>query len=176
VLTSVFGVPLSAFGTVLAQNRVGDPLALDLPVGLGRIVFLPSFVGQEAKEAGELLRVGLSALLSQPLPAAAPEWLEKYRLPGEEEIRKAAEELSREKERLNRKEQELQEAQKDLDTLKALLFPKSRMAFLPRGHRGFFPPGLFRETRASAHGILCREPRRKLLCARFLFPIFSGRP
>jgi len=130
VLTSVFGVPLSSFGTVLAQNRVGDPLALDLPVGLGRIVFLPSFVGQEAKEAGELLRVGLSALLSQPLPAAAPEWLEKYRLPGEEEIRKAAEELSREKERLNRKEQELQEAQKDLDTLKALLFPKSRMAFL----------------------------------------------
>lgn len=130
VLTTVFGVPLSAFGTVLAQNKVGDPLALDLPVGLGRLVFLPAFPGQEAKEAGELLRAGLSALLSRPLAEAAPEWLDKYVLPGEEEIKKLAEEIAREKERLSRKEEELQEARKDLDTLKALLFPRGRTAFL----------------------------------------------
>lgn len=123
VLTSTLGAPLSQFGQVLAQNRVGDPLALDLPVGLGRILFLPAFPGAEGKEAGELLRAGLAALIS-PLPEGSPEWLEKYVLPGEEEFREAEEELKKERERLERREEELREVRKDYDLLRALLFPR----------------------------------------------------
>lgn len=126
VLTTTLGAPLSAFGEILAQNRVGDPLALDLPVGLGRILFLPAFLGAEGQEAGELLRRALAALLSRPLPETAPDWLENYRLPGEDKVFQAQEELAREKERLARKEEELAQVQRDYELLRALLFPRGR--------------------------------------------------
>ncbi len=129
VVTSALGSPLSAFGQVLAQNRVGDVLALDLPVGPGRLLFLPAFPGAEGREAWEVFRPGISALLDLPLPANAPDWLGKYKLPGEEELEKIRTELLREKERLTRREEELNAAQRELDTFKALLFPRGNGVF-----------------------------------------------
>lgn len=137
VLTTLFGVPLSAFGKVLAQNRVGDPLSVDLPVGMGRILFLPPFPGADGPEAAELLCAGLGALLSLPLPETAPAWLENYPLPGEEEIRKIAEELAKERERLKRREEELRETQKGLDLLKALLFPRGKAVLVQAAQAAF---------------------------------------
>jgi len=130
VLTAVLGAPLSAFGRILAQNRVGDPLAFDLPVGLGRILFLPAFPNADGREAWELLRPGIAALLDLPLPATAPDWFGNYALPGEDELRKSLEELAREKERLIRREEELSSAQRELETFKALLYPRGKTAFL----------------------------------------------
>ncbi|MFN3346363.1 MAG: hypothetical protein ACK42E_00900 [Candidatus Bipolaricaulaceae bacterium] len=127
VLTTALGAPLAPFAEVLAQNRVGDPLALDLPVGPGRILFLPALPGAEGQEAGELLRRALAALLSRPLAEEAPAWLENYRLPGEDELRRAQEELARERERLARREEELAHVGKEFEVLRALLFPRGRV-------------------------------------------------
>ncbi len=126
-LTPALGAPLAAFGEVLAQNRVGDPLALDLPVGLGRILFLPALPGAEGPEAAELLRRALVDLLSRPLLEEAPDWLANYRLPGQDELLQAQEELAREKERLGRREEELAQAQREFDLVRALLFPRGRV-------------------------------------------------
>lgn len=126
VLTTALGAPLSAFGEILAQNRVGDPLALDLPVGLGRILFVPAMPEAKGAEAGELLRRAMGLLLSHPLPEITPDWLDNYRLPGEERLLRAQEELMQERERLARKEDELAKVQKEFDLLRALLFPRGR--------------------------------------------------
>lgn len=136
-LTGALGAPLHAFGRVLAQNRVGDPLALDLPVGSGRVLFLPAFPGAPAQEAWEVLRPALAALLSLPLGESAPEWLVHYKLPGEEELKKRAEEIAQERERLSRREEELKEAQREFDAWKALLYPRGREGFVQAARAAF---------------------------------------
>lgn len=130
VLVSSLGAPLSAFGQVLARNRVGDVLAWDVPVGSGRLLFLPSFPGADPKQAGELLLPALGALLCQPLAEGGPSWLPKYTLPGEERLAAEARALEAEKEQLKKKEEKLQEAQRAFDALRGLLFPRGTQGLL----------------------------------------------
>jgi hypothetical protein len=124
VISSSLGTPLSAFGPVLARDRVGDAVAWDLPVGNGRILFLPSFPGAEPAKVLELLLPALAALVDAPLAAGAPEWLSHYLLPGEEEMGGEREALERERERLSRREEALAAAQAGYDALRGLLFPR----------------------------------------------------
>lgn len=130
VLVSSLGAPLSAFGRVLAKNRVGDVLAWDVPVGAGRLIFLPAFPGADPQLSGELLLPALGAILSAPLAAGAPKWLARYRLPGEEEITSELSALEEERERLKRKEEELRAVQEGYDALKGLLYPRGVQGLL----------------------------------------------
>lgn len=168
VLATALGAPLSAFGEVLAQNRVGDPVALDLPVGLGRILFVPAFPEVKGPEAGELLRRALGALLSRPLLETAPGWLANYQLPGEEELRKAQEELARERERLARKAEELAQAQGEYDLVRALLFPRGRAGFARAVATAFSRLGFSVELLAGH--ILARSPEGEFLVRPALSP------
>jgi hypothetical protein len=161
-LTTALGAPLTAFGRILAQNRVGDPLALDLPVGLGRILFLPAFPGAGGREAWELLRPALSALLDLPLPETAPDWLKNYELPGEGELKKLEEELAREKERLSRREEELNTAQKSLEIFKALIYPRGKSA-LARGAKAAFARLGFNLTQIQEDSFLAESPEENFL-------------
>ncbi|MEN3010794.1 MAG: hypothetical protein ABDI20_07520 [Candidatus Bipolaricaulaceae bacterium] len=170
VLAHALGAPLSAFGEVVAQNRVGDPLALDLPVGVGRILFVPSLPGAEGAEAGELLRQALAALLSSPLPEAAPDWLASYRLPGEEELLRAQEELARERERLARREEALAQAQREYDLLRALLFPRGRAAFGQAVAAALTRLGFFVEGDGAAAPFLARSGEVEFLVHPALSP------
>ncbi|MCS7240452.1 MAG: hypothetical protein NZ651_04330 [Candidatus Bipolaricaulota bacterium] len=150
VLIAALGAPLSAFGRVLAQNRVGDILGLDLPVGLGRILFLPAFPGADGREAWALLRSGLAELLSLPLPEVAPDWLSDYPLPGEEELQKRLNELAEERARLAKKEEELQAVRRDYLRLKALIYPRGKAALVEAAKEAFVRLGFtVREGRTS---------------------------
>ncbi len=124
VLASSLGAPLASFGRVLATNRVGDVVAWDLPIGTGRILFLPSFPGASPAEAGVALWPALAALLAAPLPAVLPDWLSGFALSGEEDLRQQEEALVRDREVLRRREEELQLAQRDFDVLRGLLAPR----------------------------------------------------
>lgn len=170
VLTTALGAPLSAFGEVLAQNRVGDPLALDLPVGLGHILFVPAFPEAEGAEAGGLLRQALAALLSRPLPEVAPDWLPNYRLPGEDELQKAQEELTKEKERLARREEELAQVQREFDFLRALLFPRGREGLSQAAGAAFAKLGFSVEPGSSPVHLLLKGPEGEFLVRVALAP------
>ncbi len=172
VLASALGSPLSAFGQVLAQNRVGDPLALDLPVGLGRVLFLPAFPGAEGRTAWDLLRPGIAALLAQPLPTAAPEWLGNYELPGEEKLRKLWEELAQEKERLARREEEIYSAQKELGIFKALLYPRGKAALVSAARAAFSRLGYNLVDLVDSASFLAESPEENFL-VRVAFSPFS---
>lgn len=171
VLVAALGAPLSAFGRVLAQNRVGDVLSLDLPVGQGRIIFLPAFSGAEGWEAWELLRPALATLLNLPLPEGAPRWLENYRLPGEEELYRRQEELRREKERLARIEEELNATHRELATFKALLYPRGKKALVRAAHLAFLRLGFDVHEEADAT-FLAKSPEETFL-VRVAFSPFS---
>ncbi len=170
-LASALGTPLAAFGRILAQNRVGDPLALDLPFGLGRILFLPAFPGAEGREAWELLRPGLAALLDLPLPQSAPPWLSEYELPGERELRKLWEEIFQEKERLARREEELNVAQRGFDLFKALLYPRGKGALIQGAEAAFSRLG-FKVTKIASTAFLAESPEENFL-VHVAFSLFS---
>ncbi len=129
-LASTWGAPLGAFGRVLAQNKVGDVLGLQLPIGQGQLVFLPSLAGANPAEAGSLLVPALAALLSAPLGEGAPDWLAHYPLPGEAKLQQTWEELRAQKERLERQEEELGRALSGYDALRGLLFPRGVQGLL----------------------------------------------
>jgi len=124
ILVSSLGAPLAAFGRVLAANRVGDVVAWELPIGVGRIVFLSSFPGASPVEAGELLLPALAALLAAPLPAVLPDWLSAFTFSAEEELRREEEALARDRENLRHREEELRAARGSYDILRGLLAPR----------------------------------------------------
>lgn len=130
VLVAALGSPLASFGQVLASNRVGDVVAWDLPVGTGRILFVPSFPGASPAEVGEHLLPALASLLAVPLPESLPDWLAGYSLPGEEDFREEEAGLARERDALGKKEDDLREKKRTLDALRGLLSPRGTVGLV----------------------------------------------
>ncbi len=126
-IVSALGAPLGGFGTVLARNRVGDAVALDLRVGPGRVLFLPAGPGDAP--SGALLS-GLALLLAEPLPPDLPDWIGNYPLPGEEALAGRERELAEEESRLRAEREELRRERERFDRVRALLAPRGLAGFL----------------------------------------------
>ncbi len=139
VLICPLGLELGDFGKVLARNRLGDPLAWEVPVGPGKLLFLPAESGLSPRAEAELLLPALRELLGMELESF-PVWLEHYDLPGEENLRRELEELKAEREELEKREGELRRK------LGALRCPKGLLA--PSGL-----PGLKRAARCSLEAV-----------------------
>ena len=73
-------------GQVLARSAGGAPIAIELPAGEGRIVFLPPparpLAGEERYEASSALQEAIRQMLRLASASAAPYWLHEYQLPG----------------------------------------------------------------------------------------------
>ncbi len=171
VLVPTLGAPLAAFGGVLATNRVGDAVAWDLPVGTGRILFLPSFPGASPAEAGEHLLPALASLLTQPLPEDLPDWLHGHSLPGEDGLRARRAELDRRRGALEREEEELAAERRGYDLLRGLLSPRGRAGLLAAAGAALSRLG-FTVSPAEGDGatLLARSPEGELLVRVALSP------
>lgn len=124
VIGSTFGTPLEAFGDVLARDRVGDAVAWALPVGAGKLVFVPSFPGADPRRTAEALRGGLGLLSEATLLREGPDWLARYSLPGEEVLDAKEEELRVACVELDQQRAELTAARRRYDLLRALVYPR----------------------------------------------------
>ncbi len=124
VIGSTFGTPLEAFGQVLARDRVGDVVAWALPVGAGKLVFVPSFPGADAHRTAEALRPGLGLLAETTSLQEGPDWLTRYTLPGEEALDAQEEELRVAHLELDRQRADLAAARRRYASLRALLYPR----------------------------------------------------
>jgi hypothetical protein len=169
---------------VLAKNRVGDALAWDLPVGTGRILFLPSSPGADPRRAGELLIPALAELLERPVPEGGPDWLSNYPLPGEEELLSKKEELELRRRELEKEAEELARELGRISGLRGLLYPRGlaglratvELALEELGCRVAKEGDRFLSARAGKRELLLRpalspsgpvgpEPYRELLLA-----------
>lgn len=171
VLVPTLGAPLASFGRVLATNRVGDTVAWDLPVGTGRILFLPSFPGTSAAETGEHLLPALASLLAQPLPEDLPDWASGYPLPGEEALPGRETALARKREALEREEEELRAERWGYDLLRGLLSPRGRAGLAAAAGAALSRLG-FSVSPAEEDGgtLLARGPEGELLVRVALSP------
>ena len=129
VYQDLLSTPLERFATVLARNRVGDAVALEIPVDEGRLVLLPPLEGvSPSREADVLLDVVRRASTRPPF-VAEPDWLPGYALPGEEALADELAGLAERRDALQAKIDEVQTKLEEKTRFKRMLYGKGRTLF-----------------------------------------------
>lgn len=129
VYQDLLSTPLERFATVLARNRVGDAVALEIPVDEGRLVLLPAVEGvSPSREADVLAEIARSAV-SQALSVAEPDWLPAYVLPGEEALADESVSLAERRDALQAKVEEVRAKLAEKTRFKRMLYGKGRLLF-----------------------------------------------
>ncbi|MFP4056948.1 MAG: hypothetical protein ACLF0G_08770 [Candidatus Brocadiia bacterium] len=94
---------------VVATDRVGRPVAIDIPVGAGRAVLIPPVAGADPRERGARIAQAFAPPPPPPEPTPRPRWLADYLLPGEAELAAQVPEL----------EEQIENLQAELDDVRA---------------------------------------------------------
>jgi len=131
VYEDLLSTPMERFATVLARNRVGDILALEIPFEDGAFVLLPPVTGvSPAHEATVLIEAAADAAHRDAF-APQPDWGPSFPYPGEEALRDELASLEKRRARLDEK---IVETTGKLDALlapKPILYVKGQRALLP---------------------------------------------
>ena len=114
---------------VAATDRLGRPVALEVAVGCGRIVFVPPVVG-DAERCGQLLVQCFAAAAEEdaepePEPPAVtepPDWLDDHLLPGQAGLDDRLAELSGELERVQAELADVRARHEELAALSKLTY------------------------------------------------------
>ena len=115
---------------VVATDRLGRPVAIEVAIGPGRLVFVPPVAG-DADRRGELLVRCFAPepeeqALPEPPPAAAPpEWLTENLLPGQAKVSVDLEDLAERLEQLHVELADLRARNGELCELSRLLYAAS---------------------------------------------------
>jgi len=164
VIVSPMGVPLGDFGKVLLHNRLGDVLAWELRLGEGRLLFLPAS-GLSPREEAEILIPGLVSLLEEPPPPESrPEWLSRYELPREAEVRGELAEIAEREKELAERRASLEKRLWEVEVLRGLLFPAGASGLVRAALKAFRVLGF--ETQGEevdAHGFTVTSPEGRAL-------------
>jgi len=137
VYQDLLSTPIDRFATVLARNKVGDVLALEIPFDEGRLILIPPTEGVAPSHEASVLCEAVDRMIDRPAYAAAPDWLPGYPLPGEDALN---DELARLEERhttLAEKIEELRANQQETTKHRKMLYTRGRFAFLPAVADGF---------------------------------------
>ena len=146
VYQDLLSTPIERFAKVLARNKVGDVLALEIPFDEGRLILVPPTEGVSPSHEASVLREAIDRMIDRPAFAASPDWLPSYPLPGEDALN---DELARLQERyaaLAEKIAELDANRQDVTKHKRMLYTRGRFSFLPAVADGFRALGFDVET------------------------------
>ena len=131
VYQDLLSTPIERFATVLARNRLGDIIALEIPFDEGRLVLVPGVEGiPPVREASSLLEAVRKESF-RPAFAAIPDWLPRYPLPGEGELVDELTGLIERRDTLSRKVEETEKKLEEKTGYKQILYAKGRFSFLP---------------------------------------------
>ena len=118
--------PIDRFTTVLARNRVGDVISVEIPYGEGRLVLVPPTRGvSPASEAAALVEAVEKSGTRSGFEGA-PDWISSYETVGEPALRDELSSLRSRRDKLVAKIAEAQEKYDAATKLKRLLFAQSR--------------------------------------------------
>jgi len=137
IYEDLLSTPIDRFARVLATNRVGDVVALEIPFEEGRLVLVPPVQGISPSREAAVLMEAVERMAERPAFASEPDWLPSYPLPGEDSL---ADELHRLTERHASIAAKLDELQGNWDQttrLKGMLYTRGRFGFLPLVAEGF---------------------------------------
>ena len=153
VYQDLLSTPIDRFATVLARNRVGDVVALEIPFDEGRLILVPPLEGvSPAQEASALLDAS-ERMTVRPAFAAGPDWLPGYPVPGEEALTDELVGLQERHRTLAAKIDEVGAKLREVTRHKKMLYTRGRFAFLPAVAEAFRTLGFDAEPRPE-HGLL----------------------
>ena len=131
VYQDLLSTPIERFATVLARNKVGDTVALELPFEEGRLVLVPPVEGVSPTREAEVLVRAATAAVFRPAFFPEPDWLPAYPLAGEEALRDELRSLVGRQETLAAKMKELSSRLDGLTKYQRVLYTQGRFSLLP---------------------------------------------
>jgi len=122
----------------IAENKVGEVVALELSFGRGKFIFLPPPKEPINKEkiSGVLIDC-IRKSLHRTQPLTKPDWINKYELPGESPIKKEIEKLQEKIASLEKKKQKIEEQRDKLEMLKGMLYEQGKYGLEPSVREAF---------------------------------------
>lgn len=137
VYQDLLSTPIDRFAKVLARNKVGDVLALEIPFDEGRLILVPPTEGVSPSHEASVLREVIDRMIDRPAFTAAPDWLPGYPLPGEDELRDELTRLDERQTAITEKLAELRGNWEEKTRHKRMLYTNGRFSFLPAVADGF---------------------------------------
>lgn len=129
VYQDLLSTPVERFASVLARNRVGDPIALEIPVSEGRLVLLPLVEGVPASREADVLTHAVVRSAERPEFLAVPDWLPAYSLSGEDALTDELAGLVERRDTLVAKVEEVSKRLEEKTRQKLLLYAQGRTLF-----------------------------------------------
>jgi len=137
VYQDLLSTPIDRFAKVLARNKVGDVLALEIPFDEGRLILVPPTEGVSPSHEASVLCEVIDRMIDRPAFTASPDWLPGYPLPGEDELRDELTRLDERQTAITEKLAELRANWEEKTRHKRMLYARGRFAFLPAVADGF---------------------------------------
>ena len=163
VYQDLLSTPSDRFATVLARNKVGDAVALEIPFTEGRLVLLPPLEGVPPTREAEALVEAVDAAVVRPAFAAEPDWLPAYSVPGEDRLQDELRGLGERHEALGAKVDEVSTQLRQLTQYRKILYTQGRFTLLPAVAESFRLLGFALED--SDCDLLLRSPEGDAIAA-----------
>ena len=163
VYQDLLSTPLDRFATVLARNKVGDAVALEIPFSEGRLVLLPPLEGVSPTREAEVLVEAVGAAILRPAFVAEPDWLPGYPAPGEERLRDEYRSVADRREALDAKVREVSSRLEKLTKHRKILYTQGRFSLVPAVAESFELLGFTVED--SSYDLLLRSPEGEAIAA-----------
>lgn len=128
---------LLKFSTSIAKNKVGEAIALEIPFGKGKFIFLPPFVEEDTEKVSGVLINCIRKSLQWTPPLVRPDWLEAYILAGEGDLQKELGKLDDELKTLSIQKETLLKKYEEFESLKGLLYETGKYTLEPSVRKGF---------------------------------------
>lgn len=115
----------------IAKNKGGDYIGLEIRAGGGYILFLPYLAVDEAEKEAAVLINCVRTLQETAAVTPPPEWVSRYRLPGEDKNQPLINEVSAEIHKLEERKGALIEEQEAVRRFKKLLYERGKYQLEP---------------------------------------------
>lgn len=131
IYQDILSTPVERFATVLARNRVGDIIAVQIPYDEGLLVLLPHV--EMASPAAEGLALLQAAREAVPRPGffSQPDWLPSYPISGEDSLRDELARLTARRDKISEKIAEISQHLEESTRYKRMLYTHGRWSVTP---------------------------------------------
>jgi len=155
IFQDLLETPIDRFTTVLATNRVGDVIAVEIPYGEGRLVLVPPTRGVSPASEAAALFEALTKSGTHSGFEGAPDWISSYETEGEPALRDELSSLTNRRDKLVAKIVETQEKYNAATRMKRLLFAQGRRALRQSAEDACRALGF--ETEHAEEGLIIRS-------------------
>jgi len=129
--------PTPAEWHAIAVDAEGRPVAFEVSVGSGRLLFLPPIAARDPRERGVLVERFLAPPAATFEPTPVPEWIADHLLPGQGELAARLAELGEQAARLEAERAETRARHDDLAEFAKLLYARTGSEMLEAAASAF---------------------------------------